>query len=154
MRSLASWADGEGRFLVLDPDDPKHGHALERLGREPVLWLTTVRGDGQPQSSPVWFVWDGSTFLVYSVPSSPKVPNIRANPQVSMHLADDGAGGDIVTLEGTAQILEDAPRPDRVPAYVEKYRGLIEEMGANPEQFGGMYAAAIRITPTRVRVYE
>ena len=39
-------------------------------------------------------------------------------------------------------------------AYLDKYRGVIAEMGANPEQFGGLYSAAIRVTPTRVRVYE
>jgi len=139
---------------MLDPRDPKHAHAHDRLGREPIAWLTTVRASGQPQSSPVWFVWEGSTFLVYSVPTSAKVPNIRANPRVSLHLSDDGTGGDIVTFEGTAEIVEGAPSPDTVPAYLDKYRGMIEEMGANPEQFGGLYATAIRITPTRVRVYE
>ncbi len=60
----------------------------------------------------------------------------------------------IVTFEGTAVSVECAPGPDTVPAYVDKYRGLIEGMGANPEQFGGLYATAIRIRPTRVRVYE
>ena len=139
---------------MLDPSDPKHAHALDRLGREPIAWLTTVRRSGQPQSSPVWFVWEGSTFLMYSIPTSAKVPNIRANPRVSIHLSDDGTGGDVVTFEGTAEIVEGAPSPDTVPAYLDKYRGMIEEMGANPAQFGALYATAIRITPTRVRVYE
>jgi PPOX class probable F420-dependent enzyme len=139
---------------LLNPLDPKRAHALERLRTERVLWLTTVRPDGQPQSSPVWFVWDESTFLIYSIPSSPKVPNIRSNPKVALHLADDGAGGDIVTFEGKALILDGAPGPDHVRAYLEKYRGMIAEMGANAEQFGGLYSAAIRVTPTRVRVYE
>ena len=139
---------------MLDPNDAKHAHALERLGRDPVAWLTTVRPNGQPQSSPVWFVWEGSTFLMYSIPTSAKVPNIRANPRVSLHLSDDGSGGDVVTFEGTAEIVEGAPAPNQVSDYLEKYRVLIEEMGANPEQFGGLYATAIRITPTRVRVYE
>ncbi len=139
---------------MLDPGNPKHAHALERLGRDPIAWLTTVRRNGQPQSSPVWFVWEGSTLLLYSIPTSAKIPNIRTNPRVSLHLSDDGSGGDIVTFEGTAEIVEGAPGPDTVPAYVDKYRGLIEGMGANPEQFGGLYATAIRIRPTRVRVYE
>src|SRR5262245_58689073 len=121
---------------MLDPGDPKHAHALERLGREPIAWLTTVRANGQPQSSPVWFVWEGSTFLLYSIPTSAKVPNIRANPRVSVHLSDDGSGGDVVTFEGTAEIVEDAPRVETVSAYVEKYREMIQAMGTDPEQFG------------------
>lgn len=35
---------------------------------EEVAWLTTVRADGQPQSVPAWFLWDGETFIVYSRP--------------------------------------------------------------------------------------
>ena len=139
---------------MFDPSDPKDAHALDRLRREPILWLTTVRMDGQPQSSPVWFVWDERSFLIYSITTSPKVPNIRANPRVALHLGDDGVGADIVTLEGTAQILENAPGVDQVPAYVEKYRGLIEEMGADPSQFASLYSTAIHVTPTRVRVAE
>ena len=139
---------------MLDPSDPKHAHALDRLAREPIVWLTTVRPSGQPQSSPVWFVWEGSTVLLYSIPTSAKVPNIRENPRVSLHLSDDGIGGDVVTFEGTAEIVEGAPSPETVSAYLEKYRGMIEEMGTNPTEFGALYATAIRITPTRVRVYE
>ncbi len=30
-----------------------------RLREEVIVWLTTVRSDGQPQSVPVWFLWDG-----------------------------------------------------------------------------------------------
>ena len=63
----------------------KLAHADRRLRTEVILWLTTVRADGQPQSSPVWFVWDGRTFLIYSLPSQ-KVPNIRRSPRVSLHM--------------------------------------------------------------------
>lgn len=35
------------------------GHAERRLREERIAWLTTVRADGQPQSVPVWFLWDG-----------------------------------------------------------------------------------------------
>ena len=35
-----------------------------------MIWLTTVRPDGRPEPSPVWFLWDGETFLIYSQNSS------------------------------------------------------------------------------------
>jgi PPOX class probable F420-dependent enzyme len=63
--------------------DDEQVYLEERLAREVVIWLTTVRSDGQPQTSPVWFVWDGQSFLIYSIPRSQKVPNIRGNPRVS-----------------------------------------------------------------------
>ena len=41
------------------------GQRVERrLRTEEVIWLTTVDGQGMPQPSPVWFVWDGSTILI------------------------------------------------------------------------------------------
>jgi Pyridoxamine 5'-phosphate oxidase len=38
---------------------PEHAAALERLRTDLILWLTTVRPGGQPQSTPVWFHFDG-----------------------------------------------------------------------------------------------
>jgi PPOX class probable F420-dependent enzyme len=126
----------------------------KRLGEEIVIWLTTVRPDGQPQSSPVWFVWDGERFLIYSRPGSGKIPNIRGNPRVSLNLDSDGEGGEIVTIEGTAEIDPDAPPANQVDAYVAKYLEHIRRLGTEPVPFAGTYSAALRITPTRRRVYS
>ncbi len=139
--------------MLLDPSNPKHQRPLERLRTDVVAWLTTVRSDGQPQSSPVWFLWDGEDFVVYSLPRSPKVPNVRANPLVSFHLEGDGEGGDIVTFDATARVDDDRPPPHEVPEYVEKYHELIERLGYSDEEFGREYSSAIVVTPTRVRVY-
>ena len=81
---------------MLDPSNQAHARASGRLGGEPVGWLTTVRADGQAQSTPVWFLWDGDTFLLYSQPDAQKVRNVAANPKVSLHLNDDGDGGGAV----------------------------------------------------------
>ena len=135
------------------PDD-EDAYVEGRLRDAIVLWLTTVRRDGQPQTSPVWFVWDGRSFLVYSRRDSPKVPNIRANPLVSLNLDGDGEGGAIVTIEGRAQIDERTTPANELPAYVEKYRAHIERLGSEPEPFGRLYSTPIRITPTRRRVYH
>jgi PPOX class probable F420-dependent enzyme len=128
-------------------------YAEDRLAREPIIWLTTVRSDGQPQTSPVWFVWDGVSFLIYSMPSSQKVPNIRGNPRVSLNLDGNGTGGGIVSIEGEARI-DDGPPILEVPTYVEKYTEMIRAMGAEPEPFAKEYSTSIRVTPTRRRIYR
>ena len=133
--------------------DDEDAYVESRLGKAIVVWLTTVRPDGQPQTSPVWFAWDDETFLVYSMPRSAKVPNVRANPNVALNLNHDGVGGDIVTIEGTARFDEDAPPVHQHASYVEKYRAEIERLGMEPEPFAAEYSTAIRITPTRVRLY-
>jgi PPOX class probable F420-dependent enzyme len=138
---------------VLDPSKPAHADADRRLRSEPIVWLTTVRADGQAQSTPVWFLWDGDSFLLYSQPGAQKVRNLAAHPKVSLHLNDDGTGGDVVTFEGAASLKPDTPRADRVEGYLAKYRAAIEALGYEPEPFARTYATAIRVRPTRVRVW-
>lgn len=134
--------------------DDEDTYVENRLRDAVVIWLTTVRSDGQPQVSPVWFHWDGERFLIYSRPGSRKVPNIRSNPRVSLNLDGDADGGEIVTIEGTAEIDEEAPAANEVDAYVAKYREHIGRLGAEPVSFASMYATPIRVTPTRRRVYR
>ena len=97
----------------------------ERLRTEGVIWITTVTPGGQPQSSPVWFLWEEDEFLVYAQPRSWKVRNIGVNPQVALHLNSDTAGGQVVTFEGSARVAEGHPLAHEVVAYLAKYRAGI-----------------------------
>ena len=138
---------------MLDPSNQAQARAAERLRDEQVAWLTTVRADGQAQSSPVWFLWDGDTCLLYRQPDAQKVRNVAANPRVSLHLNDDGEGGDIVTLEGRATVEPGTPLADRVGGYLAKYRAAIDALGYEPGPFARTYSTAIRVRPTRVRAW-
>jgi PPOX class probable F420-dependent enzyme len=125
----------------------------ERLRTENIAWITTVTADGQPQSSPVWFLWEDGEFLVYAQPRSWKVRNIRVHPKVSLHLNSDDAGGRVVTFEGSARIASEQPPVHQAAAYLAKYREGIASIGMSPEQMAAEYSTALRITPARVRVY-
>ena len=69
------------------------------LEREPVVWLSTVRPDGQPHLVPTWFWWDGEALLVFSKPDARKVRNLRANPSVMLALGDAEEDFDIGLIE-------------------------------------------------------
>ena len=122
-----------------------------RLRDETIGWLTTVGPDGTPQPSPIWFLWDGETILIYSQPNTPKVRNIERNGRVALNLDGDGRGGDIVILTGEARVDRDAPGAADHTEYLEKYRQGIERIGMTPEQFAGSYSVPIRMTPTKLR---
>jgi PPOX class probable F420-dependent enzyme len=134
--------------MIFDEGTERGAHALERLRTAMAAWLTTVTPEGQPQSMPVWFIWDGSEILVYGDHRAKRNRNVEANPRVSFHLPDDGNGGDIVTIEGTVRVDPDLPGPGDNAAYMAKYRAWIDGMGG-PAQFDQIYSMPIRITPTR-----
>jgi PPOX class probable F420-dependent enzyme len=138
---------------VLDLDPSARARADQRLRTEQVLWLTTVRADGQPQASPVWFLWDGETLLVFSRPSAQKLRNLAGNPRVAVHVDTDEAGEDVLTIEGTAAVDPDAPPSDRLEEYQGKYRDGIRALGMTPDQLAGDYSVAIRIRPTHARAW-
>jgi PPOX class probable F420-dependent enzyme len=123
----------------------------QRLHHETIAWLTTVRRDGTPQPAPVWFLWDGESFLIYSQPEARKVRNIRENPQVAINFNTDEEGGKVAVFWGKAELEVDVPPADQVKAYLEKYRQGIADIGMTPESMAGEYSLAIRIKPERVR---
>lgn len=128
-------------------------HALHRLETDLITWMTTVTPGGQPQTSPVWFLWDNGAIWVYSLADTARVRNLEANPNVSINLDGNGLGGDIVVIEGTATIDMGAPPAAAVPAYVAKYTERMKRNGWTPEVFSQKYPVPIRIEPTRSRVW-
>lgn len=132
-------------------DVVSEGRPDERLASEQIAWLTTAGGDGQPQSSPVLFLWHDGALWMRSQADAGKIANIGGNPKVAIHLSDDGHGGDIVTLEGRAEVLDAWPGPVD-GAYLAKYDEAIRrDLGTTPEAIERDYPAVVRITPTRAR---
>jgi len=138
---------------VLDLDSPAGARADRRLRTEQILWLTTVRADGQPQSSPVWFLWDGETFLVFSQSSAQKLRNLAGNPRVAVNLESDGTGDEVLTVDGTAAVDPEVPPSDQIEEYRVKYREGIQAMGSTPAELARDFSVAIRIRLSRVRAW-
>jgi PPOX class probable F420-dependent enzyme len=136
-----------------DPGTPEGARASRRLAEDPVIWLTTVGADGTPMSSPVWFWWDGSSFLVYSRPGMAKVRNVEARPRVGLHLVGDALGDEVAVFEGDAAVEPSAPPADEHEGYAGKYSRLIARLGMTPAAFARTYSVPLRITPTRARVW-
>ena len=126
---------------------------LRRLAGEQVIWLTTVSADGRPVPSPVWFIWEGDSFLIYSRPNTLKLRNIAANPKVSLNLDGDGDGGGIVVVSGEAKVDGEAPAANQHVQYTARYSEGFNRLQMTPEQFAEGYSVAIRVTPTAFRAY-
>jgi PPOX class probable F420-dependent enzyme len=139
-----------GKGSTLDTSTLGGKGAQGRLHKELVIWLATVGADGHPHAVPVWFLWDGKSFLIYSVPGQ-KVRDIEGNPKVTLHFNSTPDGGDVVRIDGDAKRLRSQPPAYRVPKYIHKYASLIKSYGWKPESFSREYHVALRVRPTRFR---
>lgn len=124
-------------------------HVVQRLTHEHVIWLITVRQDGGPQPTPVWFLWDGKTFLIFSEPGTQKLRNLATHPKVALHFDSDGAGEDIVVFRGIAEVGA-LPTPAQLQAYLDKYRQGIQDLGMSPADFTSEYTVPIQVTPHKL----
>ncbi len=138
------------RVVVIDRSEATGAHAAERLETELIAWMTTVKSDGTPQVSPIWFLWDGSEFLLYSR-DSPRIRNIDSHQRVSVNLDGDGLGSEIVVVEGTAAVDMSMPSAAENDAYLVKYKPVMDGYGWTPEWFAENYSVPVRITPSRYR---
>jgi PPOX class probable F420-dependent enzyme len=138
---------------MLDTTTPAGRRAAERLRDELIAWLVTVRRDGQPQASPVWFLWQDPDVLLYSQPRTGKLRALRHNPRVALHLEGNGRGGDIVILEGTAGVDPSAAPADATPEYLAKYEEAIRRNGWTPASFAADYSVAVRVRAERARAW-
>jgi len=108
---------------LLDVTRADDRHTSERLSAEPIIWLGTVRPDGRPHNVPVWFAWHDPMVLIFSMPKTAKIQDVRLSPAVSLALDSADGGQDIVLAEGRAELIAG---PDRHPHFLaakfrEKY---------------------------------
>ncbi len=125
--------------------------ANKRLLEEEVIWLTTTDDNGVPQPRPVWFLWDGETFLVFSQPQAYKVAHIQKQDQVALNLNSTFTGGDVVVLLGEADLLSTPVSQQALDAYLKKYEQGLKGINMTESDFQDSYHTAIRIKPTQLR---
>lgn len=116
-----------------------------RLQGDHYGWLTTVAKSGQPVPRLVWFFFDGTDIVVYSMPNAAKVRHITNHPRVSMNLDSDGNGSGIIVVGGEASVDATGVDPREDGPYWEKY-------AADAETFGLTEAIADYNTRLRITV--
>ncbi len=138
--------------VVRDSKTKLERKAKSLIKNEHVIWLTTVDSDHAPQPRPVWFIWDKDAFLIYSKPSAHKIKHIKANENVSLHFNTDKTGDkDVIVYIGKAEFDVHAIPPNKVSAYLRKYRKGIKGIEMTVKQFSSEYSVAIRVKPTSLR---
>ena len=91
--------------------------------------------------------------LIYSDKRARRIVNIAHNPRVSLHLNDNGRGGDVVVVEGEARVDDATPPVPSHRAYLAKYGDRITRAFTSAEEMATIYNVPIRIRPTRGRAF-
>jgi PPOX class probable F420-dependent enzyme len=135
----------------IDFTDQFGAHAARRLDTEQVVWLTTTDSSGQPNPNPVWFLRREARLLILSNSKSAKVRAIRANPKVAVSFNSTPTGGDVVVINGIAQLRGEWLAGEDRADYLAKYADGITGIGMTPETFADAYDQRIEVTLTRLR---
>ena len=124
---------------------------LQRLGTEQNIWLTTTRKDGLPLPNTVWFLWHKGEFLVWTIPDSVKMKNMRRNPLVALHFNTSSLdGSDIAIFHATADVNCAQQSIEEFEAYLAKYKDGLAYLGITKELLQDSYCV-VRLIPTRFR---
>jgi PPOX class probable F420-dependent enzyme len=70
--------------------------------------LVTLMPDGAPHVAPVWYSWDGKSYVVLAEPTTVKIRNMRGDARVAMSIASRQTPYSYVLVQGTATITETA----------------------------------------------
>ncbi|WBB78914.1 pyridoxamine 5'-phosphate oxidase family protein [Micromonospora sp. WMMD882] len=91
---------------------------LARLDRDRNVWLCTLRSDGSPHVTPVWFVHRQDRWWICTGAGNRKLRNVGTDPRVSLALEDGDAP---VVAEGAVTVLRDSFPAEVVTAFRDKY---------------------------------
>jgi general stress protein 26 len=116
-------ADFDSRYSDPQASATAWQDAREVLATTELAWLTTVRPDGRPHTTPLITVWHDDAVHFCTGPEERKHKNLDANPYVVLAAGPNAyADGLDVVLEGEAmRVLNRKELADLAEAWVAKY---------------------------------
>jgi PPOX class probable F420-dependent enzyme len=119
-----------------------------------VAHFASIRPDGTPHVSPVWYQWEDGKIIVVSGDSAVKTRNVRKNPKVAISVATDEWPYQYVILEGDATIESENLR-ETVRSIFSRYEGAERgEQDANELIESDQALVAIVISVNRVMSWK
>lgn len=105
--------------------------------------VATIGPDGTPQSSPVWYGWDGE-FISFSLTRGrQKFRNLVAQPAVALSIIDPDNAYRYLEVRGTVERIDDDPDASFIDEMAGKYMGVAEYPYKNPDE----HRVVVRVRP-------
>ena len=93
------------------------------LASTTVAHVATLGPHGEPQSTPVWFMWDGQQLKFSQTTTRQKYRNLRRDPRIAVSLVDPQTLNRSLEIRGVARLEEDQDF-SFADALAKKYLGL------------------------------
>lgn len=119
---------------------------LDILGKEGLAHVATIGPQGMPQSTPVWYAWDGQQLAFSTTRGRRKCKNLTRNPKVALSIIDPDNPYRYLQIQGVATIIDD-PEKLFIEELAHRYTG--GPFGGNQP---GDERVIIRVTPQHVTV--
>jgi PPOX class probable F420-dependent enzyme len=127
--------------------------------------LATLGSHGEPQSSPMWFLWDGEYIKFTHTTNRKKYQNIKRDPRVAITITDSDDPYTYAEFRGVVERIEEDPNGVFFDTLAEHYDSSIRYPG-DPrvilyvkvqrvvgQGLGGRYTQILVVNPD-LNVYE
>ena len=125
------------------------------LAKTRVGYLTTLRGNGAPMTTPIWFDWNGEVLQIFTDSHSAKVTHIENDARVTMVAANEvGEKEGWIAFDGNA-VLEREVDFAFIERLADRYWDMSEPTHRETVaawRMGGSFCL-IRLRPERIRSY-
>lgn len=96
---------------------------LDLLDSTALAHVATLGPAGEPQSTPVWFGWDGTYIRFSQTKSRQKYRNLLREPRVAVSIVDPNNPYRYIEIRGTVVQIDEDPDLDFINSMAQKYLG-------------------------------
>lgn len=108
-----------------------HSDILEKAG---FAHVATIGPNGEPQSNPVWYDWDGRFVKISQTTSRQKYRNVQRESRVALSVVDPDNPYRYLEIRGRVDRIEDDPDKSFINAMAKKYMDLDTYPYSGPEE--------------------
>ncbi len=96
---------------------------IDILGKKGFAHIATIGPDGAPQSSPVWYGWDGEHVLFSQTTGRQKYRNLKRQPEIALSITDPENPYRYLEVRGAVVAIEEDPENGFINSMAKKYLG-------------------------------
>ncbi len=112
--------------------------------------LVTIMPDGQPQATPVWCDYDGTSIWVNSARGRQKDQNMERDPRVTILAIDPKNPYRWMEIRGRVEAITEEGGVEHINKLSQKYRGIADYYSTNPGQRGKETRVIYKVRPLKV----